>query len=147
LEKKLSLILEEIKEVINNQMSKINERIDKGNNPPIFEIKNNKYNLLKPNDTGTGTSKLNLIIFDLAILYLTKLPLLVHDSILFKDIGNERIERLISYYCEYEKQIFIAIDEHKKYDNAVKILEQNKIIKLDKNNTLYKKIWSNKNNA
>jgi biopolymer transport protein ExbD len=74
--------------------------------------------------------------------------MLVHDSILFKDIGNKRIERLIKYYTTHDKkQIFIAIDEHKKYNNAVKILEQNKVIKLDKNNTLYNKIWSNKSNA
>ena len=143
---KLSSILEEIQRVINQEIVKINEIIDDKENPPFFEIKDNKYKLYKPNDTGTGTSKLNLIIFDLAILKLTKLPLLVHDSILFKDIGNERIERLISYYSQYEKQIFIAIDEHKKYGDAVKILEENKIIKLDKNSTLYNKIWSKKSN-
>ena len=146
LEKKLSSILEEIKEAINKQISKINEKIDAKNNPPIFEIKSNGYSLFKPNDTGTGTSKLNLIIFDLAILELTKLPFLVHDSILFKDIGNERIEKLINYYAQFEKQIFIAIDEHKKYENVVQILEQKKVIKLDKNNTLYNKIWSSKSN-
>ncbi len=147
LEEKLILILKKIREAINQEIVKINEKIDDKNNPPIFEIENNKYKLYKPNDTGTGTSKLNLIIFDLVILKLTKLPLLVHDSILFKDIGNERIERLISYYSQFEKQIFIAIDEHKKYNKVVNILEENKVIKLDKNSTLYHKIWSNKSNA
>jgi len=146
LKEKLTVILNEIKELINNEILKINKKIDNTNNSPTFDIENNKYKLYKPNDTGTGTSKFNLIIFDLAILKLTKLPLLVHDSILFKDIGNARIESLIDYYNKYEKQIFIAIDEHNKYTKVIKILEENKVIKLDKNNTLYNKIWSNKVN-
>lgn len=139
---KVSFILEEIKKVINQEIVKINEIIDDKSNPPIFETKDNTYKLYQPNDTGTGTCKLNLIIFDLAILKLTKLPLLIHDSILFKDIGNRRIESLISYYTKFDKQIFIAIDEHKKYGNSVQILEQNKVIKLDQKNTLYHTIWS-----
>ena len=139
---KLSLIIQEIKELINDEISKINKKIDDTNNPPNFDIENDKYKLYKPNDTGTGTSKFNLVIFDLAILKLTELPLLIHDSLLFKDIGNERIENLINYYNKYEKQIFIAIDEHKKYTKAIKILEENTVIKLDKNNTLYNKIWN-----
>jgi len=145
LEESSKLIIKEIQENINTEIANINKLIDDKNNPPIFKIENNKYYLYKPNDTGTGTSKLNLIMFDLAILKLTRLPFLVHDSILFKDIGNERIEKLISYYNQYKKQIFIAIDEHKKYKNIIEILENKKVIKLNKTNTLYNKIWSDKN--
>ena len=144
LEESSKLIIKEIQENINTEIANINKLIDDKNNPPIFKIENNKYYLYKPNDTGTGTSKLNLIMFDLAILKLTRLPFLVHDSILFKDIGNERIEKLISYYNQYKKQIFIAIDEHKKYKNIIEILENKKVIKLNKTNTLYNKIWSDK---
>ena len=142
---KISIILDEINKEINTKIVDISKKIDDKKNPPIFDLEEKKYKLYKPNDTGTGTSKLNLIIFDLSILELTVLPMLVHDSILFKDIGNKRIERLIKYYTTHDKkQIFIAIDEHKKYTNVVEVLEKNKVIKLDKTNTLYNKIWSDK---
>ena len=145
---KISIILDEIKKEINEKIVDINKKIDDEKNSPMFDLEKNKYKLYKLNDTGTGTSELNLIIFDLSILELTVLPMLVHDSILFKDIGNKRVERLINYYTTHDKkQIFIAIDEHKKYTNVVEILEKNKVIKLDKVNTLYNKIWSNKSNG
>lgn len=142
---KISNILDEIKKEINKKIVDISKKIDDDKNPPVFDLKENRYKLYKPNDTGTGTSKLNLIIFDLSILELTVLPMLVHDTVLFQDIGNKRIERLINYYTKHDKkQIFIAIDEHKKYTNVTEVLEKNKVIKLDKTNTLYIKIWSDK---
>jgi hypothetical protein len=54
------------------------------------------------------------------------------------------MESLIGLYNKSTKQIFISIDEHKKYTNAATILEDKKVIKLDSNKTLFSKIWNNK---
>jgi len=142
--KKSEKIIHVIKNLINKEMVNVNMQIYKNGISPIIEIETSKYFLNKPNDTGTGTSFMNLIIFDLAILKITKLPILAHDSILFKNIGNDIMENLIEYYNTFKKQIFISLDEHKKYSNVLAILEQQKIIKLDSENVLFIKKWSNK---
>ena len=85
-----------------------------------------------------------MILFDLAIFDLTNLPLLVHDMIVFKNIGIDTMESLIGLYNKNRKQIFISLDEHKKYTNVITILENKKVIKLDSEKTLFSKIWNNK---
>jgi hypothetical protein len=144
LSEKLNLITVDIKEKINTKMFEINKEIYSNENSPTFTIEGYKYSLDKLNDTGTGTSEANLIIFDLAIFYLTNLPLLIHDMIVFKNIGIDTMESLISLYNKNKKQIFISIDEHKKYENILTILETKKVIKLDSENTLFTKIWKDK---
>lgn len=140
---KLNLITAEIKEKINTKMLEMNKNIYLNDNSPIFNIDDYKYSLSKPNDTGTGTGEASLVIFDLAIFDLTELPLLIHDMVIFKDIGINTMESLIGLYNKNTKQIFISIDEHKKYTNVVKILEDKKVIKLDSNKTLFSKVWNN----
>lgn len=141
LSEKLNLITVEIKEKINMKMLEMNKEIYSNENSPILNINEYKYSLNKPNDTGTGTGETNLILFDLAVFDLTKLPLLVHDMVVFKDIGIDTMESLIGLYNKNTKQIFISIDEHKKYTNVVTILEGKKVIKLDSVNTLFSEIW------
>lgn len=141
---KLNLITAEIKEKINMKMLEMNKEIYSNENSPILNISEYKYSLNKPNDTGTGTGETNLILFDLAIFDLTNLPLLVHDMIVFKNIGIDTMESLIGLYNKNRKQIFISLDEHKKYTNVITILENKKVIKLDSEKTLFSKIWNNK---
>lgn len=141
--KKLNLITAEIKEKINTKMLKMNKEIYSNENPAILNIDDYKYSLIKPNDTGTGTGETNLILFDLAIFDLTNLPLLIHDMVIFEAIGIDILESLIGLYNKNTKQIFISIDEHKKYTNVTTILETKKVIKLDVENTLFTKIWKN----
>lgn len=141
---KLNLITAEIKEKINTKMLKMNKEIYSNDNSPILKIDDYKYSLNKPNDTGTGTGETSLILFDLAVFDLTNLPLLIHDMVVFKDIGIDTMEGLITLYNKNTKQIFISIDEHKKYTNIATILEGKKVIKLDSSNTLFTEIWNNK---
>jgi len=143
LSQKLNLITIEIKEKINTKMLEMNKKIYSNDNSAILNIDDYKYSLIKPNDTGTGTGETSLILFDLAIFELTNLPLLIHDMVVFKDIGIDTMEGLIALYNKNTKQIFISIDEHKKYTNVATILEGKKVIKLDSVNTLFTKIWNN----
>lgn len=134
-------IIHDIKNGINTKMNDIYREIYNDENSPILIIEHNKYLLEKPNDTGTGTGYMNLLIFDLAILQLTNLPVIAHDSILFKNIENYAMENLIKFYDKSVKQIFIAIDEHKKYTSVISILEKQKVIQLDQENVLFIKKW------
>lgn len=111
-------------------------------NSPVFNINLDTYSLKRYNDTGTGSSYINLISFDLAIFELTKLPILIHDSILFKNIEVPAFENLINIYASFEKQIFISIDEIKRFsDETISKIENNSIIKLSDKKILFIKNW------
>ncbi|MFA7021253.1 DUF2326 domain-containing protein [Aliarcobacter sp.] len=142
LSEKIKLILLEIKNKINLEMLEINKKIYSSENSPIFNLENNKYLLQRINDTGTGTGEVNLIIFDLAVFKLTNLPFFIHDTVVFKNIGIETMEKLIELYNVDTKQIFISLDEYTKYTNVISVLEDKKVVKLDKENTLFIKIWN-----
>ena len=93
-------------------------------------------------DTGTGKAYSNLIVFDLAIFGTTSLPFVIHDSVLFKNVENEAVARMIDIYAGYKKQSFIAIDEIQKYGSeAAKKLRDNKVVELSNENVLYVKDW------
>jgi len=100
------------------------------------------YDYVVPEDTGTGTAYNALVLFDLAILKLTCLPILIHDSPLFKNIENDSLGRIFTVHSMSEKQTFIAIDEKDKYgETAAAILSTNTIVKLDRDCLLYTKDW------
>ena len=87
--------LESIEEKINSKMEDINTILYKEkHNPPVIHFQNNNYTFFTPNDTGIAYE--GLIVFDLAILRLTKLPYLIHDSLLFKQISDDAIERILT---------------------------------------------------
>ena len=126
-------------------MSKINTVIYKNNNSPIFRITTTgNYTLETVSDTGTGKSYNNLLMFDLTILTKTDLSFIIHDSFLYKNIQVQSIEKLITIYNNFDKQIFISIDEIEKYSKETKdILEKKHIIKLSNNQTLFTTNWGN----
>ena len=76
---------------------------------------------------------------DLATLLLTSLPILVHDSIILKQISNESIEKIFEIYNNSKKQIFIAIDKESSYSKVTQeIILKNEVLKLSSNgNELY----------
>ena len=109
---------------------------------PTFSMDLQSYNLKKYNDTGTGSSYVNLIAFDLSIFKLTKLPFLIHDSILFKNIQVLAFDNLVKIYSSFNRQTFISIDEINKFSHdTINSLENSKVIELDENHTLFNKNW------
>ena len=50
----------------------------------ILGFNENSYTFNTPDDTGTGNAYKGLVVFDLAVLLLTRLPLIIHDSIILK---------------------------------------------------------------
>lgn len=117
--------------------------------PPKLTINSAKsYSYFSPKDKGTGTGYVNMILYDLAILKLTKLPYLIHDSLLFKNIEDERVIKIFQEYKNTKKQIFVSFDKKNSYqsDDLVKIIENHKVIELSYGgNELFGKSWSIKN--
>lgn len=128
-------ILQAIEKEINCRMKNINKVIyGKENDSPILHLNYERYTFFTPDDSGTGTSYKGLIVFDLAILDLTKLPILIHDSVLLKQISDEAIEKILYLYQNSHKQVIISLDKQDSYtQEANYILEANCVLRLGNN--------------
>ena len=115
--------------------------------PYLDIISPKKYNLVSPDDTGAGSRYRSLIIFDIAVLKLTQLPALCHDTILYKNIESTAITRILSLYKSIpDKQIFISIDEIEKLSKDIQeSIKESIVIELMPNgNELYGWSWNTK---
>lgn len=134
---------------INSQMNEYNNDIYKGaRTSPILSISNsNQYKFFTPNDTGTGIAYKGLILFDLAVLNLTNLPIVIHDSILLKQTEDFSIEKIIGLYNQQKKQIFIAFDKGNSYTSEVEeMIASNTCLKLSSaGGELFGKSWGKTN--
>ncbi|KMQ49486.1 hypothetical protein CHISP_3606 [Chitinispirillum alkaliphilum] len=136
-------ILELIENILNDKNRKnVTEIYSEERRSPTLKLGQNSYNFELVEDTGTGKAYSNLILLDLAFLETTVLPFLVHDTVLFKNIQNDAVAKLIELYESTGKQTFIAIDEVEKYGYvAEKKLKAKKVVQLDNNKVLYIKDW------
>ncbi len=76
------------------------------------------------------------------ILKLTNLPILIHDSILFKNVEDFSIDKIIEQYNSEEKQIFISLDGISKFHRkSIEILKSKKVIQLNDTRKLFNKDW------
>ena len=132
---------EVLENLLNEKMKELNTYIfGKSINNPEFHIETPKrYSFYTPNDDGTGTNFKGLIVMDLATLLLTSLPVLVHDSVVLKQISNESIEKIFEIYNSSKKQIFVAIDKENSYSiKTQEIILKKEILKLSSGgNELY----------
>lgn len=148
LDKKLD---EERNEVTDKVEKKVNDRIAKINNEVFkdgsicakLKINKNNYSYTIENNIGTGDGYKNLIIYDFSILELTKLPILVHDNEIFKNISDINIEKIIKKYNSYNKQIIISFDKQSNLDkDTKKLLQTNCVLELGINGKeLFGKSW------
>ncbi len=147
-DQKKSTLFNELLDNINIELNAINDFISGGRkNAPEIRLKNSGYEFLTPDDEGTGTQYKSLIEFDLSILRLTPLPLLIHDSLLFKNISDDVINKILELYIdEKDKQIFIAFDRQDSYkDSATQdILNRHAVLKLSAGKELFGFSWNNK---
>ncbi|MFM4840806.1 DUF2326 domain-containing protein [Aeromonas veronii] len=138
--------LKDIEKTLNETMSKyIN--IFYTNNPVSPEIKlfENRYEFSHKEDSGTGKAYANMISLDMSFLEKTYLPSIIHDLIVFSNIENHAIEKIISEYSKSKKQIFIAIDKLARYNiETIKLVTVNKFLSLDAEHLAFKKSWKNR---
>lgn len=131
---------------LNHWMKELNDILYNGTKTsPTIEIPDSShYNFYTPHDTGTGSLFRGLIIFDLVMLNKTKLPAIVHDTIVLKHIEDETLEKLIPLYNSTSKQVFIAFDRDTTYSESMQnILNATKVIKLSPGgNELFGRAWN-----
>ena len=139
---------EGIKESVNRALDTLTELIfPAGRHSPRLSIneKASNYTYKVPSDHGTGTAYVALLIFDLVVLKTTaRLPLVVHDSVLFKNIENDVIASLVKHYQSLEAvaQVFIALDEVHKYGpSTASVLESHAVVRLTRDQLLYDQDW------
>ena len=124
--------LQRLQSAINIKMQSINNYIYSGTkNPPILNLEGNKYDFTTMDDTGTGTSYKSLIVYDMSVLELTELPILIHDSVVLKQISDVAIEKILEMYIAANKQIFISFDKISTYTEKSQIyLHDSKVLEL-----------------
>ncbi len=137
--------LDQLERKLNSKMKFFNDIIyNKKKKPPVIKFDKNNYLFETVDDTGTGTSYKSMVIFDLAVLRLTPLPILIHDSVLLKQIEDFAVERILEIYQESKKQIFIAFDKIEAYtQKSQTILRESKVLELGPNGKeLYGVSWN-----
>lgn len=139
--------LRELETNINVKMDGYNTVIYDGlKKSPILSLKENgkSYVFETPDDTGTGTSYKGLVVFDLSILALTSLPVLIHDSVILKQIADAPLEKILELYQQSGKQVFIALDKGGSYTRRTEeILDQTAVLRLsDNGNELFGRSWN-----
>ncbi|MBK8233925.1 MAG: DUF2326 domain-containing protein [Deltaproteobacteria bacterium] len=128
---------------INEELVSLTTQIfAEGRRAPELLLRPTKYSYEVERDTGTGTAFASVVLLDMAVLELSQLPYLIHDSVVFKNIEAEVVSRMIQRYVRFQKQVFIAIDEAPKYGAlTVKRLEKHAVCRLTNKNLLFKVDW------
>ncbi|MBE6731719.1 MAG: DUF2326 domain-containing protein [Ruminococcaceae bacterium] len=129
---------------VNTEMQRINDLIYNGlYQAPQLCFTNSSYRFFTPDDTGTGIAYKGLIVYDLAMLTLTKLPILVHDSVILKQISDDAIERIMELYAGFDKQVIIALDKQSSYSSATEktLLERAILILSPGGGELFGRSW------
>lgn len=145
------------KDIVKTMQGRINEQLETYNDslylekrlPPKFEFIDYKhYQFVSSNDHGSGTEFKNILLLDLSILNLSMLPIVIHDSILFKNIWDEPAGNLFKIYSKFTKQIFISIDRVDALSlDAQKAIQDSSVIKLYRNEgSLFGYCWNKKSN-
>lgn len=141
----LDEITSQIEEAINSKISEYSKSIATSNNKaPVFRLSAKEYEYGVEDNTGTGKAYTDLLLFDLAILSLTKLPALIHDSFLFNNIDSVTKMSFLRLYNQFsDKQIFISLDEYlgKEDIEIDKILYESTRLVLSGKNPLFGKDW------
>ena len=129
---------------LNAEMAVINhEYYEDETYSPVLEAKPKTYLFFTPDDQGTGCRYKGMLTLDLAILSITDLPVLIHDSVMYGQMSYKRVENTMKIYKTFYKQIFIAVDKTTNLnEEARKIIEENRVLLLSPNgNELFGWYW------
>ena len=142
----IETILSDIEQAVNDKMKEYNDSLfaERHKPPHLHFNEYNSYRFETPDDTGTGSNYKGMVIFDLAVLNLTALPAIAHDSLILKNISDGSIDGIMKIYADSKKQIFIAFDKQDAYtEETRKIVTDNSVLKLSDNHCeLYGESWN-----
>ena len=139
-------VITQFQDDLNKRMHQLNDEIYNGRKTsPTLNISDaDHYTFFTPKDGGTGSKYKGLVLFDLAVMELTKLPVIIHDSILLKQIEDFALEKILQLYSKTKKQVFIALDKGTSYTNgAQEILAENTVLTLEPGGSeLFGRAWN-----
>ena len=145
LDQLLNEITSRIEEKVNTKIKEYSDCIETSNSKaPILHLSNRQYEYGVEDNTGTGKAYTDLILFDLAVLSLTRLPVLIHDSFLFNNIDDLTKQSFLRLYNQFgDKQIFVSLDTFLGYDKPEinDILYSSTRLVLSENSMLFGKDW------
>lgn len=134
LDDKKNSILKEIAVKINQKLEELSVKVNGDDSyAPCLNLNSaSSYIFYAPNDSGTGTAYVSMVLYDLAILELTNLSFVIHDSILFKNLSDNRVIKVFEEYENSRKQIFVSFDKKNSYesDSLKKTIENHTVIEL-----------------
>lgn len=80
------------------------------------------------------------------MLSLTRLPFVIHDSVVYKNIEVAAIKQILRILAAIKsKQVFLSFDEARKFGfQAEQLLKEFTVLKLSNNDLLYNKDWRDK---
>jgi len=146
LKRSIEDILADIERSINDKMKEFNDSLftESRKAPHLHFNEYNSYRFETPDDTGTGSNYKGMVVYDLAVLYLTDLPAIAHDSLILKNIGDGAVDGIMKIYTQSKKQVFIAFDKQAAYmPDTQRVLADNTVLKLsDDNCELYGESWN-----
>lgn len=129
--------LDKLETMINQAMVRLNDFIyDEEQYAPEIHFGNTRtgkptYKFKCEFNTGTGENYKNLIIYDLSILNNSDLPFLMHDSLIFKNVADLPIDKIMQLYAQSKKQIFISFDKAEAFtEYTAKTLYDTRVIEL-----------------
>ncbi len=124
---------------INDKLKKLNGIVTGGEeNAPTITISDNKeITFGTRGNTSEGTAFKSMVLYDLALLSLTSLPVLIHDGNVLQSISRDNFAEIHALYRNCGKQVFIAVDkeETEKLDETV-------VLEFSENNTLFGFSWA-----
>lgn len=127
---------------INSTMADFNQQIQDGKwtNPEIaFALPQSStakgishYSLTSKSDRGDGTEGADVLLYDLAVLQLTRLPILIHDGFIRTELDSEREQAFIKLFAgQGKKQIFTEFNATVKYNEEIQKLLDDHISVLE----------------
>lgn len=139
--------LKEIGSALNQEMERLNrEAIDTQITSPTISFNAAKsYRFTVPNDGGTGSRYRGLFIFDMAMLNLTPLKFVIHDSPGLKQIEDGHTLGIFRLYEESGKQVFAAIDKIESYTETGEVpdvIADNTVLSLSSGHELFGIAWN-----
>ena len=139
-------VITQFQDDLNKRMHQLNDEIYNGRKTsPTLNISDaDHYTFFTPKDGGTGSKYKGLVLFDLAVMELTKLPVIIHDSFLLKQIEDFALEKILQLYTKTKKQVFIALDKGTSYTKgAQEILAKNTVLTLEPGGSeLFGRAWN-----
>lgn len=134
---------DEVAKDINTRIEELAERIlPEGRRAPVLVLEPNRYRYEVERDTGTGTAFAAVVLLDVAILRLSQLPYIIHDSVMFKNVDPKIVSRMIDEYATFQKQVFVALDETRKYGpQTADRLHDGAVARLTNENLLFNVDW------